>query len=211
MPVASITQLWQIDSPADDRPYPSINKVMTGESDRLCLCVAPSCSSQVKNGVGLPWDKEKPLCFCLFWVGIWRNSVYVWRMKDICLKGWKDGLAADIDGVFQSTRLCDSMKFTTVSDIVLICLYLLHPHSWWLETLLPFCGSLLLHYLNLIVIITCSASLMIAGLATALIDAQQLYKSSEVIDIVSNVVRNNWAGWWCVRSPLNLNEASVYK
>lgn len=35
---------------------------------------------------------------------------------------------------------------------------------------------------------------MITGLATALIDAQLFYKSSEVIDIVPNVVRDDWAG-----------------
>lgn len=71
--------------------------------------------------------------------------------------------------------------------------------------------SLLLHYLNLIVIITCTAGLMITNLATALTCTQVFPKSSEVIDIVSNVVRNNRAGGWCVFSTLNLNKASMYK
>lgn len=47
MPVVSITQ---IDSLADDRSYLSIYKVMTRKSDRLRLCVVPSCTSLLKNG-----------------------------------------------------------------------------------------------------------------------------------------------------------------
>lgn len=60
-------------------------------------------------------------------------------------------------------------------------------HCWY-------AGSLLLHYLSAIVIITSPASLMITGLATALIDIQLFCKSGEVIDIVPNVERDNWAG-----------------
>lgn len=38
-----------MDSPAVDRMYLSINKVMTGESDRLSLCAVPSCSARAGN------------------------------------------------------------------------------------------------------------------------------------------------------------------
>lgn len=61
---------------------------------------------------------------------------------------------------------------------------------------MAFCGSAL-HYLNLIVVITCSVSLMITGLATAFIDALLFYNSREVIDIAG--------------LPLNLDEALVYE
>lgn len=52
---------------------------------------------------------------------------------------------------------------------------------------------------------------MFASLATALVYVQAFSKSTEVIDIVPNVVRNNRAAKWCVGTPMNLNKASVYK
>lgn len=163
---------------------------------------------QHKAYTSMPQDGKNLYVFVWFVLGSIRTvrmcMLYRYRMMAICLKN-------RLMDFFEATHLSDSMRCTPPSDIVLIYLYLQYPHSGWLKTLLAFCGSLCLHYLSLIVIISCSAGLMITGLATALIDAQLFYKSSEVIDIVPNVVRDDWAGWWCVRSPLNLNKATAYK
>lgn len=104
-----------------------------------------------------------------------------------------DRFSADSDGVFQSMRLSDKTNLLLLVTLFLFnCIYYIltlgdWEHCWY-------SGSLLLHYLNTIVIITCPAGLMIKSLAAALIDAQLFYKSGEVIDIVPNVVRDNWAG-----------------
>ncbi len=60
--------------------------------------------------------------FVMSW-DLYEQFICAWRMKGICLSGRKDRFAASIDDVFQSVRFWDSIKFTTVGDFVLICLF----------------------------------------------------------------------------------------
>lgn len=87
------------------------------------------------------------------------------------------------------------MKFNSFNDIVLIkCTFSsLTLGDWNAVCILWLCTSLS----ERDCVVTCSASLMISGIATALIDALLFYNIREVIDIAC--------------SPLNLNKASVYE
>lgn len=141
--------------------------------------------------------EKKPLCF--FLGGIYMNSMCV-RSVEI----WEDGhVSWKVDGLNLIVIYSFTIQLSQWWNLLLLlalflfkCVFYILQNSWWLEILLAFSCSVL-HYLNLIVIITCPDSLIIAGLATALIDASLFYSSREIIDIAC--------------SPLNLNKTSVYE
>lgn len=138
---------------------------MTEESDRLALLVVPSCPWVVKDGgtqTSVPLDRRK----CVF------ASLFMNRMNEQSVQMLDEGLTSrKVDGLIDALDSgCLGNETPSSRPYLNIC-----PIFWLLIG--NDVGFLcLLSYLTLIAIITCSARLMTAGMATALMDVLVLKK-----------------------------------